>query len=131
VLILRLTYVCDDGVTIVVSHEVLDSTGSSVLKPVTTDEVVCELVFCCVGGGAVHDGHDAIGLDAVPIAIDFGHRTGNCCSLQTSGSSIVTRSIRAEYCTSEEKVSFCQVFDKIECQKVKCKRNTLRMLGGN
>jgi hypothetical protein len=123
VLILRFTYVCDDGVTIVVSHEVLDSTGSSILKPVATDEVVCELVFCCVGGGAVHDGHGAIGLDAVPIAIDFGHRAGNCCSLQTSGSSVVASSIRAEYCTSEEKVSFCQVIRDMNSVPCRIRRN--------
>jgi hypothetical protein len=82
--------------TIVGSYEVLDSTGSSFLKPVSTDEVVCELVLCCVGGCAVHDGHGAVALDTVPIVIDFGHLAGNYCSLETSGSSVVTSGIDAE-----------------------------------
>ncbi len=63
-------YICDDSVTIMGSHEVLDCTGSSILKPVATDEVVCELVLRGVGGCAVHDGHDGV---VIPIAIDFGH----------------------------------------------------------
>lgn len=92
-MILGYTYVCDDGVAVVRGHEVLDSTWTSILKLVATNEVVCQLVFCCVGGRAVHDGHGAIGLDTIPISIDFGHCAGNCCSLQTSGRRIVASSV--------------------------------------
>jgi hypothetical protein len=74
---LRFAYICDDCVTIVGSHEVLDSTGRSIFKLVTTDEVICQLVLCCVGGCAVHDGYGAICLDAVPNGIvNFGHCAG-------------------------------------------------------
>lgn len=105
-------YVCDDGVAIVSSHKVLDSTWTGICKFVTTDEVVCELVLCCVGGCAVHDGHSAICLDAIPVAIDFGHRAGICCSLQTSGREIVASSV-LERSTREREMCFRQIFREI------------------
>ena len=98
--------------TIVGSYEVFDSTGSSFLKPVSTDEVVCELVLCCVGGCAVHDGHGAIGLDAVPIAIDFGHCARNRCSLQKSGGRVVASGVLLERSAGVKKVCFVEQFGR-------------------
>ena len=94
------------------SHEILDSTGRSILELVTTDEVVCQLVLCCIGGGAVHDGHGAISLDVVPIAIDFGHCAGNRCSLQTSGERVVASGLLLERSAGEKKVCFVEQFGR-------------------
>jgi hypothetical protein len=98
-------------VTVVGSYEVLDSTGRSILKLVTTDEVVSQLVLCSVRGRAVHDGHGAIGLDAIPIGIEFGHRAGDYCSLQTSGSSIVASRV-LERRVGERKMYFVKQFGR-------------------
>jgi hypothetical protein len=98
-------------VAVVGSHEVLDSTGRSILKLVATDEVVCQLVLCCIGARAVHDGHGAISLDAIPIGIDFSHRAGNCCSLQTSGSSIVASRV-LEGSAGERTMCFVKQFGR-------------------
>jgi hypothetical protein len=68
-------------------------------------------VLCCVGGRAVHDGHGDIGLRAVPIAIDFGHCAGNCCSLQTSGRRVVASDV-LERRTSKKRVCFVEQFGR-------------------
>lgn len=39
------THICDDGVTIVTSYEVLYFAGSCILQAVSTDEVVCQIEF--------------------------------------------------------------------------------------
>jgi hypothetical protein len=62
---------------IVSSYKVLDGTWSSVLQLVTTNEVICEFMLGCVRDCAVCDGDGAIGLDAIPISVDFSHCVGS------------------------------------------------------
>jgi hypothetical protein len=68
------TYIADDSVTIVTSHEVLHRTCGCVLELIPTYEVVCEVVFCGIGGGAVRNGHSAIRMrDTIPVYFGSGH----------------------------------------------------------
>lgn len=80
------TYIADDSVTIVTSHEVLHRTCKCVLELIPTYEVVCEAVFCSIRGGAVHNGHSAIRMrDTIPVYFGSGH-----------GGELTARSTRAE-----------------------------------
>lgn len=95
----RSAYVCDDGVTIVVSHEVLNSARSSLLQSVAANEVVGEIVLRCIASIAVQDRHGAVGVHAV--AIDLGHHAGVSCSLQTSEGTCIVASRRERISTAK------------------------------
>jgi hypothetical protein len=68
------TYIADDSVTVVTSHEVLHRTCGCVLEFIATYEVVCEIVFYGIRGGAVHNRHSAIRMrDTIPVYFGSGH----------------------------------------------------------
>lgn len=73
------THICDDGMAIVLSHEVLHGACKSVFQAVPANEVVCELVLGGVGGAAIRNGHSAIEVRLEgrrgPI-VKFGHAEG-------------------------------------------------------
>ena len=67
------TYICDDGMTIMAGHKVLYGTGSSIFQLITTDEVICQIMLCCVGDGTVCDRNRAVGMRLDAVAIDCRH----------------------------------------------------------
>lgn len=51
------THICNDRVTVVLGHKVLDLAGGGIRQPVASNEVVCDVVLLGIRGAAIGNRH--------------------------------------------------------------------------